>query len=292
MKNKKYLLLIINFIFLSNILSSKTFASIYISEIYPAPKTGDKEWVEIYSNEENSIDLSNYYIQDLAGNKISTNGIILNPNTYVSVLSSNILNNSGDTVYLKNSENLIVDTVIYPSIESEKSYTFCPLQDQWIKNTVSSKDQANYDICEPYFITPSPTPTNTPIPTRTPTPTKTPTPSTTPAVSGVELLRASPTPTKIFTSTPVPTNTPTLTPSLTITPQISKITTSLKLRGTSKYQIPNIKLIISPVVTIQDIPTPTLFPDEPVKKPDNLPGLWTFGFSLLNIFIVLNKMNG
>lgn len=281
MKSKKYLLLIINFIFLSNILSSKIFASIYISEIYPAPKTGDKEWVEIYSNEENSIDLSNYYIQDLAGNKISTNGIILYPNNYVSVLSSNILNNSGDTVYLKNSENLIIDTVIYPGLESEKSYTFCPLQDQWIKNTVSSKDQANYDICEPYFITP----------------TTTPTPSTTPAVSGVELLRASPTPTPTKTPTPTHSPTPTKTPTSTPTPtptftvkEAELLRTSPTTIVNSKYQ--NNKITKYQNIIIKDAPTPTLFPEEPVKKPDNLPGLWTFGFSLLNIFIVLNKMNG
>lgn len=248
------------------------YAAITFSEIYPCPKTGDREWIEVYSSEENDVDLSNYIIQDLAGNRISTSGIVIKPDNYIAIYSSNILNNSGDTLYLKNGDGDVVDNVIYQTIDSEKSYTKC--QDVWIKNTNTSKEIDNSGVCAPYLITPTTTPTPTQEPTNSPTPTKT------------------PTPTKIPTSTQSPSSTPNPTPTSTPIPTNSLITSTLvPTKKFVKHYSP-VKYVTSPIspiiLTIE--PTQQIADEIPTENVQNLPALWTYAFSLLNIFYILHKM--
>lgn len=46
-------------------------AEIHINEIYPAPKDGDFEWIELYNPEDSAISLDQYSLKDLTGKPIS-----------------------------------------------------------------------------------------------------------------------------------------------------------------------------------------------------------------------------
>lgn len=186
-------------------------AEIRINEIYPAPLTGESEWIELYNNENVELNLSDYLLKDLANNLITLSGTI-EPFGYHIATSSSILNNSGDTIYvLKN--GIEIDTVQYGSTTFDYSFSRCPDGiDPFSKTTVITKNLSNNSICEPTFTpteTPTPSPSPTPILTDTPTatPTSTPLPSNTPT----KILTFSPTsiPSQTLTQTPIPTLTPT-----------------------------------------------------------------------------------
>jgi len=97
---KIFIFLIILFLFL--FFSSKIFAELRLNEIYPAPPLGEDEWIELYNDEDRVIDVSKYQILDLAGNKIKISTTSALPFSFILATSSSVLNNNGDTVYLKN----------------------------------------------------------------------------------------------------------------------------------------------------------------------------------------------
>lgn len=148
---------------------TKIFAGLTINEIYPAPATGDYEWVELYNNESFEVDLSQYALYDLANNKIKLPPLVLPGNNFSIATSSSILNNSGDTVYLKNNLDEILETVSYPSgITADKSYTKCPDgSGQWFSSNVVTKSTSNSPAC--LILTPTDNPTPIPTPPLSPT---------------------------------------------------------------------------------------------------------------------------
>ena len=168
--------------------STFSFASIKINEIYPAPLSGEKEWVELYNDSNIEIGVSNYYLNDLAQNKIYLEGTILSPYGFVSGNSSNILNNSGDTIYLKNNLNEILDIATYSaSFTAEKNYARCPNGwGDWQILTSTTKNSSNIIACPTSTPTPTLTPTLEPTSEFTQTPVQpSPTLSSTPGVESV-----------------------------------------------------------------------------------------------------------
>ncbi len=146
-----------------------------ISEIYPAPLSGEKEWIEVENNSNNILDLTNYYLEDFSGNKIYFFEKNILGESFSIASSSNILNNSGDTVYLKNKLNETIDIATYSgSFTSQDSYTFC--QNGFIKTNIITKNASNNLAC---YISPTPTPSPsiTPSPSLIPTLVNTPTPT-------------------------------------------------------------------------------------------------------------------
>lgn len=196
----RYLFIIVFIIAGINCVNPLSYAALHINEIYPAPTSGEQEWVEIYNDEGSQIDISGYYLNDAANNKITLPSII-EPLGFVITTSSNILNNSGDTVILKNNLNETIESVTYSgSFSSDKTYAKCPDGNgTWQTLTMITKNQSNSSACP----TSTPTPTLTPTPTETPTLTSTPTPEP-PTPTALISLTPSPTPT-----TPTPTPTPT-----------------------------------------------------------------------------------
>ena len=82
------------------------------------------EWVELYNNSTESIDLTGWYLRDITnseGNKTNitalntapTTTIIEGNNWLVVYMNKPIYNNTGDTVRLFNSENILVDSHAY-----------------------------------------------------------------------------------------------------------------------------------------------------------------------------------
>ena len=190
--------LIILFIILVVYSNRLVLAELVINELYPAPSTGETEWVELFNNENSIIDITDYSLIDASNNKIKIATTSANPYEYIIATSTNVLNNTGDTIFLKNSLMTVIDVATYSgTFNPEKTWARCPdASGGWFVLNTTSKQSSNNSACA--ILTPSPTPTT--LPTATPTPTLIPTPTIT--------INLSPTPTPIPTKTlPIPTPT-------------------------------------------------------------------------------------
>lgn len=168
MKKNFFFLVFFLFFFL---FSKKIFAQLRINEIYPAPTTGEYEWVELYNNSPQEIDLDLFVLHDLANNKIVINEKKILPFSFVLATSSSCLNNSNqpgkdfaDVVFLKNINNEIIDIATYSGIFTpEKTFARCPDgEGQWFVLNYPTKNQSNHSAClilTPSYYIVSPTPT-------------------------------------------------------------------------------------------------------------------------------------
>jgi len=99
------------------LISSKSFAaseSIVINEIYPAPLSGEKEWVELYNPTDLDIDLANYSLKDGSVAAKNLTGTILAGDFFIFEVSSGWLNNSGETLSLVyKPDSTVSDQVTY-----------------------------------------------------------------------------------------------------------------------------------------------------------------------------------
>lgn len=122
-------------------------AALYINEIFPAPVSPNLEWVELYNDEDVVVDLANYTLVDDSNKKLTFSSATIPANGFMVITSINILNNSGDTVMLKNGENTTVDTIVYPSISSNNSYVKCA-SDWYVVSTSTQQSYNNIYISE------------------------------------------------------------------------------------------------------------------------------------------------
>jgi len=98
---------------------TKVQAKVIISEVYPAPDTGEAEWVELYNTASTSADVSNWVLSDT----LTTPSIlhqfvnfVLGPyEVFVLNLSGSKLNNTGDAVVLTDPAASYSATLAYPS---------------------------------------------------------------------------------------------------------------------------------------------------------------------------------
>lgn len=180
MKIKKILTILILFLSILTLIAKKVSARLYLNEIYPVPVSGEKEWVEIYNDVNQEVNLTHYTLTDSVGNKINFESSIITANGFSLGVSTNVLNNTGDTVYLKNDLDGIIEVATYSgSFSSDKTFAKCPNGiGSWYTLRTITKNLSNETAC--LALTPSPTVTPTPIPSITPTPILTPTQSPTP----------------------------------------------------------------------------------------------------------------
>lgn len=166
-----------------------------LNEIYPAPQNGESEWIELYNDEDDYLDLLNYTLFDLANNNIYVGITTIAPFGFTIATSSSILNNTGDTIFLKRNNNVVEIATYSGSFNSSETFTRCPDgSGDWQTLNSVTKNLSNTEACltwvlsqteptvTPTIIPPTPTPLISPIsPTApiTPTP-KTPTPTPTP----------------------------------------------------------------------------------------------------------------
>lgn len=163
----------------------------------PHPSPGS-DWVEIYNPGPDNIDLSNWLLVD-STSTIKTLSGNLTANGFVTFDVTKRLNNSGDSIYLKDPAGNTIDNYSYNSDPGiNKSFGKSPDGGIWTILASSSKGTSNGEQPTPI---PSHTPTSSPAPTPKPTPTPTPIPTPKP----------SPAATPIPTHTPIPT--PTTSPS-------------------------------------------------------------------------------
>ncbi len=170
--------LIIAILLVILIFSKNVFAVLKLNEIYPAPPSGEYEWIELYNDENQIIDISQYQLLDLAGNKIKISTQSALPFGFVLATSSSVLNNTGDTISLKNNLGDTIEIATYSgTFDSTKTFAKCPDFDgNWSILNLSTKNTSNQTACQSL----TPTPTTTPAPALTPTIMLTPTDVQTP----------------------------------------------------------------------------------------------------------------
>ncbi len=93
--------------------TSSSTPKIVINEFLSDPIAPEKEWVELYNAGEESALLDGFTLYDGVGKIATVTGTILASDFKVVYLSSSKLNQSGDSITLKNSEEELIDVVIY-----------------------------------------------------------------------------------------------------------------------------------------------------------------------------------
>ena len=91
---------------------------IVINEFVSDPEDGEEEWVELYNNTDNKIDLNNWKIKDGSGSVTKLSGII--QKYFVLKNPKGNLNNKGDIIKLY-FKNKLIDKVFYGTFNNEKS---------------------------------------------------------------------------------------------------------------------------------------------------------------------------
>lgn len=175
------------------------------------------EWVELYNNSSEPIDLTGWTIKDLAQEPLPLSATISANSYYVFEKSSGWLNDTGDTITLFNNASPAAQidtisyganaTVGYPS--DDKSSGRSPDgSGTWVRNLPQTKNAANPGPTAAPTSGPTntPSPSNTPVPTQTPVPSATPKPSATPTTPPTATSR--PTPTLIALQSIAPETTP------------------------------------------------------------------------------------
>lgn len=124
---KLFFINIFSFFLYSFILATSIKAQVVISEVYPNPLENESEWVELVNVGTNSVDLSDWVIQD----QLSTpkkifqfEEIILQPDGYLVASFSGQLNNSGDGISLFDSVLNLITTMSYSDSSQGQSWSY------------------------------------------------------------------------------------------------------------------------------------------------------------------------
>ncbi len=144
--------------------TSSIWAKLKINEFLPNPSSGN-EWIELYNPTTSSLDLAGGVLCDGRSGTctIATLSGTINPLGWLVInLSSSHLNNTGDSIILKNPDNVIIDTITY-------SGSLVPETDQTLARKIDGAD-TNNDTAD-WAITTSPTPGNANIISPPPPPT-------------------------------------------------------------------------------------------------------------------------
>lgn len=188
--------------------SAQAYAGVVINEFMP---DADQEWVELYNPESGADYLKEYWLDDdtvfdddagTSSKRHLTNLNTADPKFPFIALTSNMFNNSGDTVAIFDADGNLIDHYQY-SANPGKNISIGRTPDQI----------GGFSIlltATPGSANSGPLPTSTPTPTPTPAPTPSPTPTPTPT----------PTPKPTGTPTPTPKPSPTKVPSPTLTPTV------------------------------------------------------------------------
>ena len=168
-------------------------AQIIITEVFPVPSSGS-EWVEIYNNSDQAIDITNWQLEDKLSSPSSIHtftGSITANSFLVAELASSKLNNSADGVILKNSTGTVVDQFNYTSSQSDLSWSRSSILTDAFGISSPTKGYSNSDVF--FSVNPTPTPSPSPSPFISPSPTPSPSPSSQ-NISTVSLSEFSPCP--------------------------------------------------------------------------------------------------
>jgi len=103
----------------------QTSKNIFISEVFPSPKDGKEEWIELANKRTGPIDLNKWYIKDKSGKIYILPEIKIDGLNYVVLKKSQTklsLNNSNETLSLFDPNGLLVDRINYKSVPHDFSW--------------------------------------------------------------------------------------------------------------------------------------------------------------------------
>ena len=125
--------------------------NVVLNEILFDPSTGT-EWVEIYNAGGTNVDLANWELFDEAGNIEGLTSLgTLNAGSYATLdISPQILNDTGDTVNLRNASDITVDSHAYDGNDSDEDQTIGRDTDgtgNWKTCTTPTKNTTNNSNC-------------------------------------------------------------------------------------------------------------------------------------------------
>lgn len=146
---------------------------IYLSEAMAHPPSSENEWVEIYNDNDFSVSLTNWYIDDVenGGSSPKIFSLEIAAKSYgVFELTNSMFNNASDSVRLLDFNKSPKDGFEYSSVTQGKTYGRTSLESDDFCLQEPSKNQPNNSCLNP-TPTPQPTPTKIPSPTKIPTPT-------------------------------------------------------------------------------------------------------------------------
>ncbi len=180
------------------------FAQVVINEVFAntsGPSSEPDEFIELFNTGSESATITGWKLSDTKG---STKTYILPESSLEAGAYANfrrsvtdiILNNDGDGVELKDSDDKLVDSINYDEAIEGKSWSRIPNgSGSFVNNTEISELASN-------IVPPTPVPTPTPSPTRTPTNTPLSTPTRTPTSIPAAAPTRTPTPTSGKTTLP------------------------------------------------------------------------------------------
>jgi hypothetical protein len=135
-----------------------------INEILPSPESGSEEFIELYNNSDQEIDLLNWQIDDLDGGSTPytfLNNSIIGAGGFLSILQSEsgiYLNNDGDQVRLIAPSGEIIDLLEYDESETGKSYSSFSNGFLWTsqitQNMINIADSSSVELPPPEEIKP------------------------------------------------------------------------------------------------------------------------------------------
>lgn len=150
-----------------------SYNNIFISEVMIAPETGNKEWVELYNNNDFVVKLSNWYIDDKenAGASPKSFSLTIAAKSYASFdLAASMFNNDGDSVRLLDSAKTVKDSIEYISSTRGKTLGRISFEDDLLCIQEPTKEAENTSCIEsPTPIAELPQISNKTIPTTIPT---------------------------------------------------------------------------------------------------------------------------
>lgn len=137
-----------------------------INELMPHPSPGN-DWIEIYNPTSNNIDLANWILVDSTSTMKTLSGTV-NTNGFITFDVSKRLNNSGDSIYLKDASGNTIDNYSYNSDPGiNKSIGRNPDGGTWTILTSSSNGLSNGGSSPTPTLLPTPSSTSTPTPSST-----------------------------------------------------------------------------------------------------------------------------
>jgi hypothetical protein len=122
------------------------FTNIFLSEVMAYPETGEKEWFELYNDNDFIVNLENWYIDDgeNMGSAPKLFSLTIQPKSYgVFDLSSSLFNNSYDSVRLLDVSKKEVDSFEYTQASKNISFSRESFDSDIFCKTVPTKNYLN-----------------------------------------------------------------------------------------------------------------------------------------------------
>jgi predicted extracellular nuclease len=152
-KNAFTILLIFISLILTNNVSAQT--EFTMNEVYSRGTTADPDWIEIYNLTNTDFDISGYKIYDENGQSGSSPkkefpvGSVIPANGFLVIVTDDTstsgfgLTSIGETVWIENTLDIVVDSVEFPGLQTNESYSRVPNGGSWVITNSITKGSSN-----------------------------------------------------------------------------------------------------------------------------------------------------